>query len=118
MSEIDYAARVAKGAALLDKKRPGWEQDIDLDALDIQNGTCCVTAQLSGVQSWWRGMNMLELTEGDNGTYIAHGFNAEADYVNGEAVTAEYDQMAVYDTLNTLWKDLISQRLEAPPVEG
>jgi hypothetical protein len=26
MSEIDYAARVAKGVALLDEKRPGWER--------------------------------------------------------------------------------------------
>jgi hypothetical protein len=113
MSEIDYAARVAKGAALLDEKRPGWERLIDLDILDIENGHCCVTAQLSGTNAWYAGQQQLGLTTGDDGTYVAHGFNAEAD---GEP---DSDAQAVaYDTLNTLWKDLISKRLAPEPADG
>ncbi|GAA2938096.1 hypothetical protein [Streptomyces enissocaesilis] len=61
-TDIDYAARVAKGAALLDEKKPGWENQIALDTLNISDGTCCVTAQLSGVGSWITGMNQLGLS--------------------------------------------------------
>lgn len=116
MTEIDYAARVAKGAALLDEKRPGWERQIDLGTLDVQNGTCCVTAQLSGTQAWFTGMRQLGLTEGDSGTYVAHGFNAESyDAMEDDEA---YDQEAVYATLNRLWRELIEGRLspgsEAP----
>jgi hypothetical protein len=99
MSEIDYAARVAKGAALLDEKRPGWEQLIDLDILDIENGTCCVTAQLSGQEAWYAGMRQLGL---NMRSYTEHGFRAD-----------DGDQQD-YPALNTLWKDLISKRLAEP----
>lgn len=118
MNGIDYAARIAKGAALLDEKRPGWERLLDLDTLDIRSGDHCVTAQLSGVHSWWRGMEMLDLTEEDDGTYISHGFNAEERHINGVRVADEYDQGAVYDTLNTLWKALITTRLAAGQGDG
>lgn len=109
MSEIDYAARVAKGVALLDEKRPGWERELDLETLDIRNGSCCVTAQLSGESYWVAGMDQLGLTEGDNGTYVAHGFNAE-DYLPGDV---NYDTNDVYPVLNSLWRDVVTERLTA-----
>lgn len=122
MNEIDYAARVAKGAALLDEKRPGWEREISLRTLDISSGECCVTAQLSGVAHYHAGMKQLGLTDGDGGTYITHGFNAEStdspeayglDDDVSEAV--HLDAMnAAYDALNTLWRDLITTRLAVP----
>jgi hypothetical protein len=120
MIEIDYAARVAKGAALLDEKRPGWEQLIDLEILDIESPTSCVTAQLSGQRHFRVGLAQLGLTGGSDGTYVSHGFNAEGDCdccVSREVLDRlpeGYDQDAAYGTLNTLWKDLISKRLAEP----
>lgn len=39
---------VARGAALLDEKVPGWWRVIDLDALDMGNCTQCMLGQLFG----------------------------------------------------------------------
>lgn len=38
--------RVARGAALLDEKRPGWFNEIDLDDLMLASGRQCVLGQL------------------------------------------------------------------------
>lgn len=117
---IDYAARVAKGAALLDEKKPGWVDLIDLDKLNVQSSYACVTAQLSGSDDYYTGMQQLGLTHGDGGTYVAHGFNAESeDWAEESADAPEgYDQDEAYDTLNTLWRGLITGRREdsAPKV--
>jgi hypothetical protein len=117
MSEIDYAARVAKGAALLDEKRPGWERLIDLEILDIESPTSCVTAQLSGVRDFKVGREQLGL---NNASYVAHGFNtpSDCDCCWTEVVPEDYSADAAYDTLNTLWKDLISKRLAPEPADG
>jgi hypothetical protein len=113
MSEIDYAARVAKGVALLDEKRPGWERELDLEILDIEHGGRCVTAQLSGMRngltSYLDGMEQLELTPGDRGTYVAHGFNAADSMVSAQ----DYSQSDAYATLNSLWRDVVTERLTA-----
>lgn len=37
--------RAARGAKLLDEKRPGWHRVIDLGALDIRNPADCVLGQ-------------------------------------------------------------------------
>ncbi len=42
------AARVARGAALLDEKRPGWDARIDLAVLDLESCRQCVVGQLFG----------------------------------------------------------------------
>jgi hypothetical protein len=103
MADIDYVARVAKGVALLDEKRPGWERLIDLETLDIENGTSCVTAQLSGAASWGRGMSQLGLTLTP---YTGHGFRAE-DEEGGDLDLA-------YATLNRLWREVITEKLAVP----
>lgn len=113
MSEIDYAARVAKGAALLDEKKPGWEHQINLDTLNISSGTTCVTAQLSGVRNFKTGMEQLGLTEGDDGTYVAHGFNSESCGGNCEGFGNGCPQDNAFAALNTLWREVITGRLAA-----
>lgn len=40
--------RVARGAELLDRARPGWAREIALDRLDMASFDCCVTGQLFG----------------------------------------------------------------------
>ena len=46
MTEIKK--RVARGAALLDEKRPGWEAMIDLSSLDISDPYKCILGQSGG----------------------------------------------------------------------
>lgn len=117
MSGVDYAARVAKGAALLDGKRAGWEHQIDLETLEIRDGAACVTAQLSGKADWAVGMQQLDL---GLSSYIAHGFNATPCSVDGCECECEGEcpQQRAYATLNTLWKDLIRERIAAEPVQS
>lgn len=113
MSEIDYAARVQRGAALLDEKWPTWAQDIDLDRLNIRSATSCVTAQYDHLMnlaedgsdwgSWSGGMRRLDL---NRQTYAEHGFN-------GEEGEDPYVPESAYDTLNALWRSLILQRRSA-----
>ena len=40
--------RVTKGARLLDEKRPGWADEIDVESLDLSNDCQCVLGQLHG----------------------------------------------------------------------
>ena len=109
MSEIDYAARVQRGAALLDKRWPTWAQDIDLGTLDIENGDHCMTAQYAqslgnADADWYDGMRALGLYEDSDNSYAAHGFNAEPDY------EADYASEGAFAILNDLWRDLIQER--------
>lgn len=79
--------RVARGAALLDEKLPGWVDRIDLDKLDIGNPCQCVLGQT------WAGDVHPDSNEylahaddlfghswdddtGSNSVDIRHGFNA------------------------------------------
>lgn len=48
MSAGLYAERVARGAALLDEKRPGWFRAVDLDGLELSSCEACVLGQLFG----------------------------------------------------------------------
>jgi len=45
-------ARVARGAALLDEKLPGWDQRIDLDRLNLGDCFTCILGQLFTDQGW------------------------------------------------------------------
>lgn len=113
-TDIDHAARVAKGAALLDAKRPGWERELDLSTLDISDPCRCVTAQLSGINNFKEGQLQLGL---NNAAYTAHGFNVDdtCDCCRPEDLPEGYDQTEAYATLNTLWREVIEGRLSASP---
>lgn len=100
MTDIDYAARVAKGIALLDVRWPEWATEINLDRLDIASGWHCMTAQLAQRTDmdfgWQNGMKMLDL---NFVTYEEHGFKVSDD-----------DELTKYPTLNGLWKAAILDR--------
>lgn len=55
--EQSAAEHVARGAALLDKKVPGWESRIDLSELDLGSECRCVVGQLFG--DYWAGKDRL-----------------------------------------------------------
>lgn len=61
-------ARVARGAALLDLRWPGWRSEIDLDRFHIGHSQDCVLGQLYG--DYAGGLRILGLTLG-----IEHGFS-------------------------------------------
>lgn len=115
MTEINYAERVAKGAALLDERRPGWALVIDLPTLDISDCDYCVLGQLMG--DYADGLDTLSLT-GD--TSYAFGFSltglefAEiAKELAKELDVSNYDRDAVYAGLREAWVEAISARLTA-----
>jgi hypothetical protein len=105
--DIDYAARVQRGIALLDEKWPGWATEIDLERLDISEGDRCMTAQYAecraGYASFQCGQNLLGLSDR---AYEVCGFNADGQST-GEAVDSD---RGGYDTLNGLWKAEIERR--------
>lgn len=126
MTGIDYAARVARGVALLDEKKPGWEHEIDLDGLDIASASRCITAQLSESSFYLEGMWELGLTGGNSGTYVTHGFNADnglrgcdGPCCAGLPVLPEgYTMEAAHAALNAEWRRVITARLALVPASG
>lgn len=83
-----YAERIAKGAALLDEKAPGWRQRIDLEALDISFPTACVVGQATGryfatIEEWFG--------DGEEAQALAHGFEWEPAG-DGSVLTGEWRQ--------------------------
>lgn len=109
MTDIDYAERVQRGIALLDKKWPAWAQEIDLDRLDIEDGRRCMTAQYAQRhdfgKAWFDAIEALGL-ENEDEDYEAHGFNTPG----GRSFAGEFD------TLNGLWKAaIVARRAEVQP---
>jgi hypothetical protein len=43
-----YTERIARGAAFLDEKQPGWRERIDLEALNLASLENCVLGQVFG----------------------------------------------------------------------
>ncbi len=48
LTQYDARLRVAKGATWLDKKYPGWENEVRLDTLDMQKATSCIIGNVLG----------------------------------------------------------------------
>jgi hypothetical protein len=113
MTEIDYEARVQRGIALLDEKMPGWEDRIDVSALNISSAMHCVTAQLSDVHSYVKGMEMLGLQDSweSDGSYTQHGFSAENSFADG--LPEGYDQAEAFQILTEIWMREIAARQDA-----
>lgn len=90
--------RVAKGAALLDTKVPGWVNRVDLPTFSFTSGMNCVLGQVYG--DFHTGVEALELEdESPTGTKIQeHGF----DWYPGVFIEAS--------ELGTEWVRLITGR--------
>lgn len=104
MTAVEARTRVARGAALLDEKRPGWASRINIATLDIADECACVLGQLEG--NFWRAAHALfhELADSGMPQAAAHGcFNERGDDAGNDALIAA-------------WVDAITERL-TPPVE-
>jgi hypothetical protein len=97
----DITERVERGAALLDEKRPGWWQFIDLDRLDIEDGCDCVAGQLDGTANYMRALRRIGLS-GSEADAVSHGFESGDD--------------EEYAGLTEAWRTLIARRRELADV--
>jgi hypothetical protein len=54
---LDAAARVARGAALLDRLRPDWADIVNTDRLTMTDGHYCIVGQL--YDGYWEGLEQI-----------------------------------------------------------
>jgi hypothetical protein len=98
------AERVARGAALLDEREPGWWQRIDLETLDLGAPCHCVLGQLAtdleDPTSWLVILDRFDLTWVDDSDKQL-GFNA----------LTSSDRS--YANLTAAWRELIEARRSA-----
>ena len=104
MTAPTAAERVARGAQLLDRERPGWAYKIDLARLDLADDCHCVIGQLWGGKAadypWSAGTSALGL---DKVRQQAHGFETDPGL-------AYEGRMAAYAELTALWIAEIRRR--------
>src|SRR5512139_25363 len=97
--------RAARGAKLLDEKRPGWHRVIDLGILDIQDLCNCVLGQQDGYHDM-----IHEFFGGADDLYkqvVRHGFDISEKAYDKENVNERFH------TLSAAWRREITERLNA-----
>lgn len=88
-------AQVLSGVALLDEKAPaGWENEIDLDTLDLARAHLCILGQLPG--GYNASVEYLGLTHNFD-VMVGHGFDTEGG-------------LDAYPILTNLWSQVIRER--------
>ena len=97
------AERIERGAALLDEKRPGWWQQIDLATLNIREPCNCIGGQLGGGGLLAFGATMTDLGLLGDDEVTACGFDA-IDYLK----YADFERE--HESLTAAWRDLIVKR--------
>jgi len=83
--EENYAENVKRGADLLDEKRPGWREEIDLATLDLVDGDYCIMGQIfgsyeTGLSFLWGINTVVLLSDGEaesEDLSVAHGFTID-----------------------------------------
>jgi len=90
--------RVARGAALLDEKLPGWDRRIDLDNLHLGSKCDCVLGQefandALGPLRFGYDVGLVELFNGDEAEATRCGFLAERSDDGVELLTAEWKRL-------------------------
>lgn len=121
MISPDIAAKIAKGAARLDERFPGWEREIDLNKLDMASGNplqdgddvkacilCQVTKVSYGSASILAGFPPLFMKDEGEGFIVYLG----PGYPNDAAISK------IYDALNEGWTELIKERFSSGTLSG
>ena len=93
--------RVTYGAALLDEKKPGWREKIDLEILAISSCRYCVLGQI--YHEFISGMVLLDL---DRDGLEEHGFIWHPRSSEGCFVTS-YELESEIVRLDEAWKEEI-----------
>ena len=109
----DLAERVARGAALLDEKQPGWAAQIATDHLAMQDCGRCILGQLYGHYS--AGYEKLRRQLQDYFLFSAmeHGFTL-SPRVQAVVLDSEGPEgvIELFRPLADLWRAEIARRLE------
>lgn len=102
---------VARGAALLDSRLPGWADQIDLESLNIADGCECVLGQLGSRRvnldrlSWeprpWQN-GFAELADAFGIATWEFGFSARNHVTNLDLLDAWNDEIVARRTLDAL----------------
>jgi hypothetical protein len=129
MDELAVADRVAKGVEVLDRWNPTWPSMINVDKLDVVDGSWCVTAQTAGKSDlspelleeyalegltppagdYTAGLERLGLEAGYDAA--RHGFNTQARRMSAND-DAWFDRReAEASALNAEWRRVIAERL-------
>jgi hypothetical protein len=110
----DIPERVARGVALLDVMQPGWDQLIDLEALDLGSCTACIIGQVYAVDhasSEWPFLSAAEHLAGqDLGPLL---FNAPVLVEHGFTVVKPIDDEDPEDefaALDAEWARIVRER--------
>ena len=98
------AMRVARGAALLDRHCPGWEQALNLSRLALEKEDCCILAQLFG--SYAKGRRAVRL-----GLPFCLAGRSPARYGFHAGICAGE---RAWHPLNVAWLEEIKKRRAAP----
>jgi len=128
MTREDAIARVARGAAYMDRTTPGWETAISLPEFDMSSPCRCVLGQVDG--DFYAGCNKRgfevayspALDAGENAALVRLGFdlapydgycNVDAydGYCNVDVIHAHYRM------LQEAWADEVTKRLHARDAE-
>lgn len=100
MSTDTIETRVARGAALMDAKRPGWDGRIDIKNLDLVSPCGCILGQefdTPFLEGYYVGLD--ELLNGSTALAIHYGFTTE-------------DGGDEWDDLEKEWRRVILARCE------
>jgi hypothetical protein len=105
-----YEDRVERGAALLDRARPGWEREVSPDRLAILSCTDCLLGQLYG-HSVCGVREVCDALSTPSNLFMfslwKHGFDLSVgEYFD----TAADAQMRYSDALADAWRALIRRR--------
>lgn len=96
----DALAAARSGAALLDKKEPGWKDKIDLAKLDLADGCLCVLGQVYGM-----------FEDGEIALGIDQSQAARRGFVAPAALTIQYVPerwRAEYEFLDKAWREVLA----------
>jgi hypothetical protein len=103
---LELAARVQRGAALLDERRPGWADSIVLPKLKMHDCEQCVLGQVFG--SYVGGVSRMRL--GTDGAEML-GFNSERRSAVGFLELWWFEDN---DELGVLWAAEVRARTHQP----
>lgn len=102
-NHLEAENRVAAGAAFMDEYFPDWEDDIDINQLDIRNGCDCVLGQIA--------TKRFGLTGGPNSPYVQICELLNLDPVQQRCLG--FVSTGMGDLINMIWREQIIKRQEA-----
>jgi hypothetical protein len=104
---IDEARqRVERGAALLDRKKPGWREKVNPETLEMWVGCSCVLGQVFG--DFFRGLVLLALDYHEDEEDVRHGF--DIDYAAVRLDGLDVLDQADYDLLQDAWLEQLGAK--------